>query len=186
MIVVKNLSKITDQTNKSYKSNKGQELETSVRNSNDFYVRLSKAFITKKPTPIHIVTVKNSIITKAYFEEDSTLDFYGIYKGKYIEFDCKSTDSKTSFPLKNLAEHQYFQLKLIDELDGLAFLIIEFSYYSEYYILLYKQLELFKNTSKSKSIKIDYFRKNCVKIKEGFKPRLYYLEALDEALKNLQ
>ena len=36
----------------------------------------------------------------------STLDFNGIYQGKYIEFDAKETNNKTSFPLSNVHPHQ--------------------------------------------------------------------------------
>ena len=177
MIVVKNFK--SSNSSKYIKGNKGMELESSIKNSNDFYNSMEICFITKKPTPIHIVKVKNGLISEAYFEEDSTLDYYGIYKGKYIEFDCKETNSSTSFPIKNLANHQLNQLKTIDKLGGIAFLIIEFIYYSEYYILTYSDIKNCLENSSSKSIKIDYFRKNCIKIRQGYYPRLYYLEAID-------
>ena len=42
---------------------------------------------------------KEAIIKKAFFKEPSTLDYSGIYNGKYIEFDAKECHNKTSFPL---------------------------------------------------------------------------------------
>lgn len=45
-------------------------------------------------------------ITDGFFEAPSTLDYNGIYKGKYIEFDAKETKNKTSFPISNIHRHQ--------------------------------------------------------------------------------
>ena len=51
------------------------------------------------------------MIKEAYFNEPSTLDYTGIYKNKYIEFDAKETKSKTSFPLSNIHSHQLEHIK---------------------------------------------------------------------------
>ena len=56
----------------------------------------------------------NSTKTKildGFFEKKSTLDYSGIYNGKYVEFDAKETNSKTSFPLSNIHEHQINHIK---------------------------------------------------------------------------
>ena len=81
-------------------SNRGMNLESALNSSNEYYLRMDKALIYKKPTPIGVVDVsyKNhkKIIEKAYFKEQSTLDYNGLYRGKYIEFDAKETLNKTS------------------------------------------------------------------------------------------
>ena len=86
--------------------NRGMDLETSINMANKFYSEQEIAFIYKKTTPIGIVETgyenNNYIIKKAYFKEPSTLDYNGLYKGKYIEFEAKETKNKTSFPLSNI------------------------------------------------------------------------------------
>ena len=74
-------------------SNRGMNLEEMLNQSNNYYKEKDIALIFKKPTPIGIVDVayenKKKIIKKAYFKEQSTLDYNGIYRGKYIDFDAK-------------------------------------------------------------------------------------------------
>ena len=45
-------------------------------------------------------------VTDGFFECPSTLDYNGVYKGYYIEFDAKETRSKTSFTINNIHNHQ--------------------------------------------------------------------------------
>ena len=58
----------------------------------------------------------------------SLVDFVGLLEGgRFIAFDAKETKSKTSFPLKNIHQHQYEYLKMVDELGGIAFFMIHFT-----------------------------------------------------------
>ena len=72
---------------KSY-SNRGMNLETAINSSNEYYREKDHALIYKKPTPIGVVDVSyanhKKTIEKAYFKEQSTLDYNGLYRGKYI------------------------------------------------------------------------------------------------------
>ena len=36
------------------------------------------------------------MITKGFFRTPSTLDYNGIYRGRYIDYDAKETQNKTS------------------------------------------------------------------------------------------
>jgi recombination protein U len=64
----------------------------------------------------------------------STIDFYGVfsyYKGKKkivkaIAFDAKETESLTSFPLKNIHQHQLEYLKHWTEVGGEGFFFVHF------------------------------------------------------------
>ena len=118
-------------------SNRGMNLEELINLSNEYYLQEDIAVIYKKPTPITIVDASfdshGRVITKAYFKTPSTLDYNGIYKGKYIDFDAKVTKSKTSFPLQNLHEHQYEHIKNVIRHGGISFLIISIN--SKYYLL---------------------------------------------------
>ena len=85
--------------------NRGMNLEEDINLSNDFYRANGLCLITKRPTPINVVKVdytKGAIITNAYFEKQSTTDYNGVYKGRYIDFEAKSTLKTSSFPLANI------------------------------------------------------------------------------------
>ena len=78
-------------------ANRGMNLEESINLSNDFYIENNIALITKRPTPINVVKVdysKGCKIVDAYFEKQSTTDYNGLYKTKYVDFEAKVTKSR--------------------------------------------------------------------------------------------
>ena len=83
-------------------------LENDINQTNEYYNIHSIALVYKKPTPIRVVQVEypKNKIKEAYFNEPSTLDYTGIYKGAYLEFDAKETLNITTFPLANIHKHQ--------------------------------------------------------------------------------
>jgi len=99
---------------------RGNELEKAAEAANRRYKVEKKALILKVPTPI--VYTNKGMIAK-----QSTVDFVGIISGgTFIAFDAKETLSKTSFPLKNIHQHQLTYLDYVDELGGIAFFLIHF------------------------------------------------------------
>ena len=104
-------------------ANRGMILENDLNETNKYYLQNNIAVIYKKPTPIKVVNVEypKNIIREAYFSEPSTLDYIGIYKEKYIEFDAKETISKTSFPISNIHKHQLEHIKRIIKFGGIHF-----------------------------------------------------------------
>lgn len=155
-------------------------MEAIINDANNYYLNNSVACIYKKYTPIGIVNVKNEkgnkIITKAYFKEISTLDYNGVYRGYYIEFDAKQTLNKTSFPLSNISNHQIDHIKNVINQNGIIFLIIEIN--KSYYLLDGIKLIKFIENEKRKSIPNIYFEKNCIKI--NFKNSILdYIKSVD-------
>lgn len=163
-------------------SNRGMNLEELINLSNEYYLQEDIAVIYKKPTPITIVDASfdyhGRVITKAYFKTPSTLDYNGIYKGKYIDFDAKITKSKTSFPLQNLHEHQYEHIKNVIRHGGISFLIISIN--SKYYLLDGNDIINFIENNNKKSIPYEYINKNGILIESKIKPRLDYIKAIDK------
>lgn len=164
-------------------ANRGMKLESLLNLSNDYYREINKAIIYKKPTPIKIVNTSTSNkgikITDAYFEAPSTLDYNGIYKGKYIDFDAKETKETTRFPLQNIHEHQLLHMKKVLEHGGISFLIISMN--NEYYYLDGNKILEFINTNKDrKSIPYKYIEENGYIIKTKINPRIDYLEIIDQ------
>ena len=163
-------------------ANRGMSLEEDINLSNDFYRDSGIALINKRPTPINIVKVDYSIgarITDAYFEKQSTTDYNGVYKGRYIDFEAKNTKSTTSFPLSNISEHQIVHLKNVLKHGGIAFFIISFQMKDEIYLLDASFVIDFYEHGKRKSIPYEVFTKEGILIKQDYSPRLHYLDAVD-------
>ena len=165
-------------------ANRGMNLEEDINISNEYYKEKGICLITKRPTPINIVKVdysKGAKIIDAYFEKQSTTDYNGVYKGKYIDFEAKNTKSKTSFPLSNITKHQIEHLKLVTAHGGISFFIIQFESLNQVFLLdsqfVIKQYE----HGERKSIPIKVILENGIEIKRGYNPRLYYIDAINEA-----
>ena len=164
-------------------ANRGMSLEEDINLSNEYYRDHDIALIHKRPTPINIVKVdysKGARITDAYFEKQSTTDYNGVYKGKYIDFEAKNTKSKTAFPLSNISEHQIIHLKNVLKHGGIAFFIISFELLDEIYLLDAKFVIEFYEHGSRKSIPYEVFKKDGVLIKQDYTPRLHYIEAVDK------
>lgn len=169
--------------NASYK-NRGMFLENIINESNTYYNSIDRSLIYKKPTPIKVLNVsypsnKSHLIDKAVYSSISTLDYNGIYRGKYIEFDAKECHSSTSFPLSNIKEHQLEHMKKVIKQKGIVFLIIFMN--SNFYLLKGEDIIEFVNTTDRKSIEYKYLEEKGYKIQESYLPRLKYLEAVDLA-----
>lgn len=165
-------------------ANRGMFLEHIINNANTYYLSKDIAVIYKKPTPIKVLNVayrssKTTLIDKAVFSETSTLDYNGVYKGKYIEFDAKECKNSTSFPLSNIKPHQIEHIKNIIRHNGIVFLIIFMN--NKFYLLKGDSLISFIDNNDRKSIPYDYIEKKGYIIKEGYMPRIDYIKAIDEA-----
>ena len=103
--------------------NRGMTLEEDINQTNEYYKEKKIALIYKKPIPIKVLKISTdkTRIKDGFYEKKSTLDYSGIYKEKYIEFDAKETNSKTSFPIANIHEHQIEHIKNVIEYGGISF-----------------------------------------------------------------
>ena len=163
-------------------ANRGMSLEEDINLSNDFYRETGRALINKRPTPINIVKVdysRGARITDAYFEKQSTTDYNGVYKGKYIDFEAKNTKSETSFPLSNISEHQIVHLRNVIKHGGIAFFIICFQLKNEVYLLDASFVIEFYEKGGRKSIPYNIFKEKGVLIKQDYTPRLHYIDAVE-------
>lgn len=165
-------------------SNRGMDFEADINEANDYYKEKGLALLNKRPTPINVVKVdysKGARITSAYFEKQSTTDYNGVYKGKYLDFEAKETKSKTSFSLANIAPHQVDHLEGVMEHGGFAFFLIYLSTLDEAYLLKADYICRFYRDKPRKSIPVADIRKNGYRLKEGFRPRYDFLPAVDLA-----
>ena len=165
-------------------ANRGMGLENDINETNKYYITYDIALIYKKPTPIRITKTnyKNMRIIDGFFESPSTLDYNGVYKGYYIEFDAKETKSKTSFTINNIHDHQIEYIKKVIKHNGIVFLIIRFSLLNKDYILKGEDLINYLNNNDKKSIPLEYFEKNCYKLEIKYAPRLDYIKIVDKLI----
>ena len=164
--------------------NRGMFLENIINDSNTYYNSIEKCLIYKKPTQIKVLNVSypsntSHLIDKAVYSNISTLDYNGIYRSKYIEFDAKECHSKTSFPLSNIKSHQLEHIKKVIKQNGIVFLIIYMN--NEFYLLKGEDIISFINENDRKSIEFEYIKKKGYKINESYLPRLKYLDEVDKA-----
>jgi recombination protein U len=169
-------------------SNRGMSFENEINISNDYYKEKGIALITKRPTPINVVKVdysKGNKIVDAYFEKQSTTDYNGIYKGKYIDFEAKNTKNKTSFPLSNITNHQINHLQKVKQHGGIAFFLVKFELLNEVFLLDAEIIIEFINKKERKSIPHNVFIEKGIKIKGGYLPRYDYIKAVEEKYFNV-
>lgn len=165
-------------------SHRGMTLENDINITNEQYRNKDVAYIYKKPTPITISKVefdlkKEPIIKEGFYKTPSTTDYNGLYKGKYIDFEAKETKNN-SFPLANIHFHQITHLQNIARHHGIAFLIVRFVKEGKTFLLEEKYLTDFLNKEKRKSIPLCYFEQNGFIIKEGWNPRIDYLDIINK------
>ena len=164
-------------------ANRGMDFEKNINLSNEYYKDHNICLITKRPTPINVVKVdysKGAKITHAYFEEQSTTDYNGVYKSRYIDFEAKNTKNKTSFPLNNITVHQIEHLKRVINHGGIAFFIIQFESLGKVYILDAKYVIHFYENEERKSIPLSCFEESGIEVEQSFNPRLKYIDAIEK------
>lgn len=131
---------------------RGDVLEELLLMTNQYYKSQKLARVDKISVPIKVLEIdQRGMITKAFFEKKSTVDFQGIIQGVGVAFDAKETHQK-SFPLKNIHMHQIEFMKDIDEQGGLAFLIVHFKFCDDYFLLPYEWLVHYVEIEKRQSI----------------------------------
>ncbi len=167
---------------------RGSDLEELIELTLQYYKTEGLACIDKIATPIKTVEINSSgVITKAFFEKKSTVDFIGIIQGIGVAFDAKQTNLK-SFPLSNIHPHQIKYMNLFTKQGGLAFFIIYFKQYDTFHLLPYEDInnlyENVQNQNSRKSIPYESFDSNLQIYRFG-NGYLDFLPALNNYYKQL-
>lgn len=164
---------------------RGSGLEELINMANDVYAQKGLAIIQKIPTPITPVKIdkENGNISLAYFDQQSTVDYIGLVQGIPVCFDAKETTQKR-LPLQNIHAHQIEFMEKWQKQEGIAFLLVHFRDFDEYYYLPFNVLKNYWSESMDggrKSIPYSAFES---KYKIGFTNGcvVNYLEALNTYL----
>lgn len=168
---------------------RGSTFEEMINMTNEAYRKKGIALVQKVPTPIKPIKIDSEkrTITLAYFEQKSTVDYMGVVQGVPICFDAKETNQK-SLPLSNIHEHQITFMKDFEEQKGVAFLLVGFSKYDEYYFLPFKDMYYYYVMAQNgdrKSIPYDVMKKEY-KVPQSGNVYLHYLKCLQWYLQKNQ
>jgi recombination protein U len=163
--------------------NRGMAFEAAINESNEYYKEKGLCLVTKRPTPINIVKVdykRGAKIIDAYFESQSTTDYNGVYQGHYIDFEAKSTRSRTSFPLANIPIQQIEHLERVIAHGGIAFFMVHWQLKGETYLVPASYIIKFYREKPRASIPYEAMKENGKLIKETYRPSYDYLPVLEE------
>jgi recombination protein U len=152
-------------------ANRGKRSESLVEHVIDKYNKWGHSIIQKVSTPITIT--EGGGFT---YGGKSTVDFIGIAYFRAIAFDVKKTEFETRFPLSNVKNHQYEFLKKYHQQRGISFLLVEFEKLHEWYIVPFLMLERWWSNPERKSIPYEAFQKEAIKVNEGGRTGLDFLE----------
>ncbi|UKS54200.1 Holliday junction resolvase RecU [Mycoplasma feriruminatoris] len=163
--------------------NKGQYLETILNITNQKYLDENMCVVTKIPTNINLIKINNKIITNATFKDNFNCDYIGVYNGLYFEFDAKET-SKDEFNFNAIRKNQQQKLDLVTKNKGLAFIILYFSQYDDFYLISYSQLKEYIKANK-KTIPRSWIISNCKELFLTNKLKLDYLKHFDHLINQI-
>lgn len=164
------------------KKNMGMQFEADITKSCDFYREKGLSDIYKRPTPIKVVKMSKThpgMIEEAYFEEKSTTDYVGIYKGKYIDFECKET-IHDSIPHHMIREQQYRHLDNILRLGGIGFFLVSFKRHEKVFLIKAEILLKEEKENPHRGFPLSFFEENGTLVERSYLPPYKLLDAIDK------
>lgn len=163
-------------------ANRGMDFEKAITLSCEYYEDNKIALLSKRPTPIKILKTdyKKCRIKDGIFEKQSNTDYNGIYKAKYIDFECKETKSTTSLSFYNIPSHQIEHLKKVNYFGGIAFFLIYFKTLNEIYLLDSNIIINEYEKGVRHSIEYKVIKEKGHLIKEGYAPRINFIDAVEK------
>lgn len=127
---------------------RGDDTEYIINITNQEYERKNLALIKKMPVPIKVIEIEKGMITKAFFEEKSIVDYMGVVQGFPICFDAKETENK-SLPIQNIHEHQIEFMEKFTNQNGIAFIIANFKQFEKYVLIPFEVIKDYYYKSKN-------------------------------------
>lgn len=164
---------------------RGSSFEEMINMTNNVYKERGLAIIQKIPTPITPINLDKgkNVITLAYFDQKSTIDYIGAAQGVPICFDAKET-RQGRLPLQNIHSHQVDFMKQFQKQGGVAFLLVHCADADEYYFLPFDVMEKYWRAAQNggrKSIPYAAFEKKYLVHNKNGCP-VHYLEAINTYL----
>lgn len=163
----------------------GQAFENLIDITNMQYKNGSVALVHKRPTPIKPLKTRGIHILSGVFEEKSTVDYDGTYKGKSIYFEAKNTTNDTSFDLKNIKPHQFSHMQEAEKHGAICFTLVHFMGHHQTFYLSLSLLRQFMRRAKEggrKSIAYKEFLEHCPEVPTTLRANIDYLLFVDREI----
>ncbi|WP_242136614.1 Holliday junction resolvase RecU [Bacillus cereus group sp. BfR-BA-01360] len=166
-------------------ANRGMAFEHLLNITNRMYKSAMVAVINKRPTPVKVLkTNKLGQITKSRWQDKSTVDYDGVYNGRAIYFEAKSTKETSRFPLENIHRHQIDFLRDTHERGAICFFLIEFRTDQVIYFtpieLVAEYYEAMLYDNGRKSIPREEFEKRAYVVKRTNRALVDYLQQVEK------
>ncbi|VEU78279.1 Holliday junction resolvase RecU [Mycoplasmopsis columbinasalis] len=118
-----------------FSKNRGMLLESIINRTLHYYENNNLAFIEKQIVPIKFKGVDNeSNLQSAHIYRKSTVDYIGCFRGKFVAFEAKTTESNV-IEKANFKKHQINYLQKIHNVNGVVFYLLFFGCANEFYFL---------------------------------------------------
>lgn len=164
-------------------ANRGQAFENLLDYTNKVYEQRGIALINKRPTPVRVLQTRGNRIMSAVYAHKSTVDYDGVYRGRAITFEAKSTNIETRLPLSMIPDHQIKYLKKAKYHNAISFVIANMRAIDKTYVLPTSLiLEYFKKAREGgrKSIPVDDMQERGIEVGSQDGIPLHYLKAINE------
>jgi len=169
---------------KVYTGKRGQSFEMSLNYTNQVYINKERALINKRATPVKVLKSKGTRVLNGFYEEKSTVDYDGTYRGKSIAFEAKSTTRK-SLPLDMISGHQINHLNKSENHGAISFLIVEMRSLGDVFLIPNNMLQKYIKNAKNggrKSIPIDEMEVYAQLVESKNGVPLDYLSVVDRLI----
>lgn len=152
-------------------SNRGMFLETLINQTAWYYEQQGRCIIFKRSVPVSIYKNDDNVVCAKVLSKSGS-DYYGIYKGRMIDFEAKQT-ANDFFILANIKKHQWEHLIKIHKFNGISFVLLHLLTIDAYYVIDIDKIIEYQNTTK---LSIEWICTNGYKIELVF-PGILDLEA---------
>ncbi|WP_041362956.1 Holliday junction resolvase RecU [[Mycoplasma] mobile] len=154
--------------------NRGMLLESIINKSINFFYNNNIALIHKKEIPLKILKVNKANDVKAILNSKSTVDYYGLVKGRFICFEAKSTNENFIY-FQNIKNHQHQYLIEAERFGGFSFYIFYFKNHQKFYFLRANKLDFLK----SNKISLEEVNKKGIELSLNYPGVLNFLDFID-------
>lgn len=171
---------------KVYTGKRGAAFETLLDYTNQIYANKGRAIINKRPTPMKIISKTKMGQNICVFDKKSTVDYDGIYAGRSIQFEAKTTQEKR-FDLSMITESQIEFLQKAEQHGAVAFLLVEIRPLRNVYLVPNQMLQGYvKRAQKGgrRSIPLDELEVYARIVESGNGLPLDYLSVVDELIES--
>lgn len=165
-----------------YTGKRGQAFEYTLDYTNKLYKNKGVALINKRPTPVKVIKSRGTRVLTGFFEAKSTVDYDGVYNGKAIYFEAKTT-KLPRFPLDMLHDHQAKYLDQVEKQGAISFLIVEMRRLQDVFLVPNNMLQKYIKNARAggkKSISIDDLEVYAHLIESKNGVPLDYLSVVDD------